>query len=101
MAFGVWLLGGRVLQTVGKRIVQLCPVCAAMIELICASLILIASLSGVPISITETVTCGVIGFAWANEGFHHVRRNGTVRRIFVYWPFSPPAAVAAAFCLAR
>ncbi len=99
MASGALLLGGRVIQTVGKEITSICPICAFLVEMVSASLVFTASLSGIPVSLAEIVTCSVIGFGCAANGFRDTARNSHVRRILVLWPAAPLAAGAIAFGL--
>jgi len=99
MALGALLLGGRVLNTVGKEITKLCPVCAMLVELISASIIFAASRFGMPVSLTEIVTCSVIGFSCAANGLRGTSRNQHVRRILLLWPGAPAAAGLLAFLL--
>lgn len=99
MAAGALLLGGRVLNTVGREITRLCPVCAALVELISASIIFIASRFGMPVSLTEIVTCSVIGFSCAANGLRDTSQNRHVRRILLLWPGAPAAAGMIAFLL--
>jgi len=99
MALGAFLLGGRVLNTVGKEITKLCPVCAMLVELISASIIFTASRFGMPVSLTEIVTCSVIGFSCAANGLRGTSQNRHVRRILLLWPGAPAAAGLIAFVL--
>jgi len=99
MAFGALLFGGRLLQTVGKEITRVCPVCAILVEIVSASIIFVASRFGMPVSLTEIVTCSVIGFSLAANGLRGTAGNRHVRRILVLWPAAPATAAAIAFAL--
>jgi PiT family inorganic phosphate transporter/sulfate permease len=69
MGVGAILFGGRVLESVGKEITEICILRAISVEFTGAAIILIASLSGVPVSLAEIVTAGIIGFSLAQQGF--------------------------------
>lgn len=99
MALGVLFFGGRLLNTVGKEITTICPTCAALVELVSATIIFTASRFGMPVSLADTVTCSVIGFGCAANGLKGTIRNGHVRRILVLWPTAPAAAALMAFGL--
>jgi len=99
MAAGAVLLGARTLQTVGKEIHDICPLCAILVEVTSASIIFVASRFGIPVSLTEIVTCSVIGFSWAANGTRKTSRNPHLRRILVFWPTAPVAAGAITFGL--
>ncbi|MGQ0794453.1 MAG: inorganic phosphate transporter [Deltaproteobacteria bacterium] len=62
MGAGAILLGGRVLETVGKQITDICLLRAISVEFTGATIILIASIFGIPVSLAEIVTSGIIGF---------------------------------------
>ena len=97
MALGALLLGGRLMKTVGKEITALCPICATLVEAISASIVLTASLFGMPVSLAEIVTCSVIGFACAANGFRGTAGNYHIRRMAVLWPVAPLAAATLTF----
>ena len=62
MGIGAMLLGGRVLETVGKQITDICILRAVSVEFVGATIIIIASVFGIPVSLAEIVTSGIIGF---------------------------------------
>ena len=68
MAAGALLLGGRMMQIVGKEITSICPLCAVLVQVISASIVFVASRFGMPVSLAEIVTCAVIGFSCASGG---------------------------------
>lgn len=98
IGFGALLMGGRVLDTVGKEITELCVIRAAFVEFTAAILVHIASILGIPVSLGEIVAAGVIGIGCANSGMHIVRSD-TVKKIVIAWVVSPIIAGALAFGL--
>ncbi len=99
MGIGAILLGGRVLDTVGKEITEICILRAASVEFTGAGMILLASVYGIPVSIAEIVTSGIIGFSCAQQGFGVTARNRHVVRIAFFWFFIPIFAVATSYLL--
>lgn len=89
MALGAFVVGHRLLHTVGKGITPLDPLKATLIELVCGTLLLFASYAGVPVSLAEIVTCSVIGFGAAHSGLWFMAQNRHVRKIYVLWPICP------------
>ncbi|QMU55614.1 MAG: hypothetical protein GKS04_00155 [Candidatus Mycalebacterium zealandia] len=85
MAVGALLLGGRVLETVGKQITEICLIRAITVEATAAAIIVAASLSGIPVSITEIVTAGIVGFSCAQHGFGATAKNRHVLKIAFFW----------------
>lgn len=100
MAFGALIVGHRLLHTVGKGITSIDPLKATLVELVCGTLLLIASFSGVPVSLAEIVTCSVIGFGAAHSGILLTTRNRHVRLMYSLWPVCPLITAAISYGLA-
>ncbi len=98
IGFGALLMGGRVLDTVGKEITELCIIRATFVEFTAAILVHTASIMGVPVSIGEIVAAGVIGIGCANSGMHLVKGE-VVKKIIIAWFISPILAGGMAFAL--
>ncbi len=98
IGFGALLMGGRVLDTVGKEITELCIIRATFVEFTSAIIVHMASILGVPVSLGEIVAAGVIGIGCANSGMHLVRGE-VVKKIMIAWVVSPLLAGAIAFAL--
>ena len=94
MGVGAILFGGRVLETVGKEITEICILRAVSVEFTGAALILSASFFGIPVSIAEIITSGIIGFSCAQQGFGVTAKNRHVLKIAFFWIVIPFVAVA-------
>jgi phosphate/sulfate permease len=99
MAVGALLLGGRMIHIVGKEITAICPLCAVLVQVISAMIVIGASRYGMPVSLAEIVTCSVIGFSCASRGFRGAAQNPHVRRMLVLWPAAPVGAGLMSFTL--
>ncbi|MFB3883394.1 MAG: anion permease [Armatimonadota bacterium] len=99
MAAGALLFGRGLLNTVGKEITKMCPICASLVELVSATTVFTASRFGMPVSLAEIVTCGVIGFSLASKGLKETAGNRHVRRMALLWPMAPVASAGLAFGL--
>lgn len=99
MGVGAILLGGRVLETVGKEITEICIIRAISVEFTGATIILIASFYGIPVSIAEIITSGIIGFSCAQHGFGVTAQNRHVVRIAFFWFVIPFIAVGLSYAL--
>jgi len=97
MGAGALLLGGRVLETVGKQITEICIIRAISVEISGGILIIVASYAGVPVSIAEIITCGIIGFSFAQHGVGVTARNRHVLRIAFFWIVVPIVSVALSY----
>lgn len=94
---GALLFGGRVLDTVGFRITTLCQIRATIIAFEAGALVLAASLLGLPVSLSQTVSTAVMGFAIAREGGCFIYKNPTIRNVLVYWVAAPVAGAASVY----
>ncbi len=99
ISIGALLFGGGVLETVGKGITEIGVVRAIFVEFICATIVFLASLSGIPVSISETVTSSVIGLSCAKSGFRQTARNQHVIRIGFFWLGVPLASIGLTYLL--
>ncbi len=99
MGAGALLWGGRVLETVGKGITELCCIRALFVGVFAATALVLSSWFGAPVSGAFIVTLGVIGFSLAVEGARSTSENRNVRRILVFWGAGPALAVGLAYSL--
>ena len=79
---------GRVLETVGTQITDIYMLKAVTVEFDGATIITTASVFGIPDSLAEIVTSGIIGFSCANQGFTATARNNHVCHIAFFLVFS-------------
>jgi len=91
IGLGALLMGGRVLDTVGHEITELCVIRAAFVEVISAVIVHVASYMGIPVSLGEIVTASIIGIGCARQGVA-IAKNETVKNILIAWVISPLAA---------
>ncbi|WP_052402739.1 inorganic phosphate transporter [Methanococcoides methylutens] len=91
LGIGAILIGGRILQTVGTDIAEICTIRAIFIEAIAAIIVHGASHYGIPVALGQLVPAAVIGIGCASKGMDTIK-NKTVRRIVVMWVTSPLVA---------
>ncbi|KAG0499928.1 hypothetical protein HPP92_004177 [Vanilla planifolia] len=85
---GLVMWGYRVIATIGKKITELTPTRGFAAEFAAASVVLVASKLGLPISATHTLVGAVMGVGFA-RGLNSVRAE-TVREIVVSWMVTIP-----------
>lgn len=100
IGLGALIMGGRVLDTVGKEITELCVIRATFVEFTSAFIVHIASIKGIPVSLGEIVAAGIIGIGCANSGMHLVKGE-VVKKILIAWVVSPLFAGILAFGLMK
>ncbi|KAL2484503.1 Inorganic phosphate transporter 2-1 [Abeliophyllum distichum] len=86
---GLAMWGYRVMATIGKKITELTPTRGFAAEFAAASVVLVASKLGLPISATHTLVGAVMGVGFA-RGLNSVRAE-TVREIVTSWAVTIPA----------
>lgn len=86
---GLAMWGYRVISTIGKKITELTPTRGFAAEFAAASVVLVASKLGLPISATHTLVGAVMGVGFA-RGLNSVRAE-TVREIVTSWVVTIPA----------
>ncbi|KAJ0971939.1 hypothetical protein J5N97_019898 [Dioscorea zingiberensis] len=93
---GLTMWGYRVMATIGKKITELTPTRGFAAEFAAASVVLVASKLGLPISATHTLVGAVMGVGFA-RGLNSVRAE-TVREIVASWVVTiPVGAVLSVF----
>lgn len=96
LGLGAIFIGGRILQTVGTEIVELCTIRAVFIEAIAAIIVHGSSISGIPVALGQIIPAAVIGIGCAENG-SATMKNKIVRRIVIMWVMSPLLAGTIAY----
>lgn len=98
VALGSILLGGRVLETNGKRITNLSMVEGSAVSGTGAMLVAGASLIGIPVPLTQVTTSAIIGVGTARKGFTLWQQN-VVKQLLQVWVVSPVFSLVIAYGL--
>lgn len=85
---GLMIWGYKVMATIGKKITELTPTRGFAAEFAAATVVVIASKLGLPISATHTLVGAVMGVGFA-RGLNNVRVE-TVREIVASWAVTIP-----------
>ena len=100
MALGALMFGGRIIETVAKGITDICLIRAISVQLTSGVFLCIASIFGIPISLAEIITSGIIGFSCANSGFSRTIKNTHVSKMIKLWTITPILCVLISYFLA-
>ncbi len=93
---GIWTWGYRVIETMGSKITELTSVRGFTVEFSAATVILVASMMGLPVSTTHAAVGAFVGVGLA-RGLQGLLDLRTLARIMVYWVITVPiAAITAA-----
>ncbi|KYG32131.1 inorganic phosphate transporter [Alkalihalobacillus trypoxylicola] len=88
VAIGALLLGGKVLETNGKKITQLSLLQGSSVSLTGGSLVIVASIFGLPVPLTQITTSAIAGIGTAADGFK-LWEKGIMMQIIKVWVVSP------------
>src|SRR6478609_1581771 len=100
VALGALLLGGRVIETNGKKITRYSVGEGCIISGTGASLVTVASLFGLPVPLTQVTTSSIIGIGAANTGFTKEQREVVIQMLKV-WVVSPVFSLVISYVLVK
>lgn len=88
VALGAVLFGGRVVETNGKKITDLSMLQGSSVSATGGILVVIASLLGIPVPLTQVTTSGILGIGASKKGFS-VWKKSIVHKMLKVWIVSP------------
>ncbi|WP_096440081.1 inorganic phosphate transporter [Alteribacter populi] len=98
VALGAFLLGGRVLETNGKKITSFSLLQGTAVSGTGGGLVIIASIFGVPVPLTQATTSGIIGIGFSENGFQ-IWQKDVIKKIMKVWIVSPVLSLVISFSL--
>ncbi|MFB5189892.1 inorganic phosphate transporter [Alicyclobacillus fastidiosus] len=98
VAIGAMTLGGKVLETNAKKITQLSILQGTAVSLTSATLVLVASLFGLPVPQTQATTMAIFGVGQSKVG-RDIWRQDVVKRIVKIWIASPVSSLLLSYVL--
>jgi sulfate permease len=98
LALGALILGGRVLETNGKKITQLTLLQGTAVSTTGGTLVIIASLYGIPVPLTQATTCAILGVGASKNGFR-IWQKDVIKQIMKVWIVSPVSSLVVAYIL--
>jgi len=98
VAIGAILLGGRVIETNGKKITKLSLLEGSAVSFTGGALVTAASIFGLPIPLTQVTTCGILGVGAAQKGINFWQKS-VIRKILKVWLISPLASLVITYIL--
>jgi sulfate permease len=100
VALGAVLLGGKVMETNGKKITHLTLLEGSVVSGIGAGLVITASLFGIPVPLTQITTSGILGIGSAKNGFH-LWQKGIIKQMMTVWVVSPVFSLVISYGLIK
>lgn len=100
VATGAMVLGGRVVETNGKKITELSLLQGSAVSGIGAALVIIASVFGIPVPQTQVTTCSILGVGFSNKGWK-IFGKGIISRLLKVWLVSPLFSLVVSYNLVK
>ncbi|MFC4075776.1 inorganic phosphate transporter [Salinithrix halophila] len=100
VALGAILLGGKVLETNGKKITNLSLLEGTAVSGTGAGLVIGASMLGIPVPLTQITTSAIIGIGTAKNGFSLWQKN-VIAQMLKVWLVSPVFSLVIAYGLVK
>ena len=85
---GSFFLGSRVLKTVGTKITELNLISASLVSIVTGTLLICASVVGIPQSLVQMNTIAIIGIGLANHGAERAKKK-MIGKIVLVWLIAP------------
>ncbi|WP_275296596.1 inorganic phosphate transporter [Brevibacillus choshinensis] len=96
VAIGCLLLGGKVLETNGKKITSLSLLQGSAVSATGGTLVIVASIFGIPVPLTQATTCAILGVGTAENGLK-LWQKGIIKQILMVWIVSPVSSLVVSF----
>ncbi|MFZ3578481.1 inorganic phosphate transporter [Virgibacillus sp. DJP39] len=100
VALGALFFGGNVLETNGKRITNLNLLQGGAVSGIGASLVIIASLFGIPVPHTQVTTCSILGVGASDMG-REIWKKAIIAKLAKTWVISPLLSLVISYNLVK
>ncbi|WP_100406861.1 inorganic phosphate transporter [Bacillus solitudinis] len=88
VGLGALLLGGKVIETNGKKITRLSLLQGSAVSVTGGTLVIFASIFGFPIPLTQVTTSAIVGMGTADNGFR-LWQKSILKQIIKVWIVSP------------
>jgi sulfate permease len=96
---GAWLMGRGTLETAGREIVPLGNVSSTLVSFVTATLLLVASVLGIPQSLVQLNLCSIFAISCVKNGHKYTLDYHITRKTFIVWVITPLVAVVVSYFL--
>jgi sulfate permease len=100
VAIGALALGRRVLETNGKKITSFTKIEGILISSTGATLVIIASIFGIPVPLTQITSSSILGIGIAKTG-SNVFQQKIVKTMLKVWLISPLVSLTMSYFLVK
>jgi len=96
---GAWLMGGKLLETVGREIVPLGKASGVLVSVVTATLLIFASFLGIPQSLVQLNLASIFAISSVKNGHRHTLDQHLTKKTFIVWAITPVLSVIMAYLL--
>ncbi|MBM3254204.1 MAG: inorganic phosphate transporter [Candidatus Omnitrophica bacterium] len=96
---GAWLLGKGPIETAGKEIVPLGLVSSTLVSFVTATLLILASVLGIPQSLVQLNLSSIFAISCIKDGHNYTLDKHLTKKTFLVWMVAPIFSVILSFLL--
>ena len=96
---GAWLMGKGPLETAGREIVPLGLVSSTLVSFVTATLLIFASILGIPQSLVQLNLASIFAISCVKNGHKYTWDHHIIQRTFIVWTITPLLAMLASYLL--
>jgi len=96
---GAWLLGKGPIESAAREIVPLGAVSATLVSFVTATLLIAASLLGIPQSLVQLNLASIFAISCVKEGHKYTLDQHLTQKTFIVWAITPLLSIGVAYLL--
>lgn len=96
---GAWVIGKGPLETAGSEIVPLGLFSSTLVSFVTATLLIFASILGIPQSLVQLNLCSIFAISCVKNGHKHTLNHHITHKTFAVWTLTPLLSVCVAYLL--
>ncbi len=96
---GAWVMGDGPLETVGREIVPIGKVSGALVAFVTATLLIFASMLGIPQSLVQLNLASIFAISAVKNGHKYTLDQHLTKKTFIVWVVTPVLSVVMAYAL--
>lgn len=94
---GAWLMGKGTLETAGREIVPLGPVSGTLVSFVTATLLIFASVLGIPQSLVQLNLAAIFSISCVKNGHRYTLDQHLTRKTFMVWAITPLISIGLSY----
>lgn len=98
---GAWFMGKGTIQTAGKDIVPLGLVSSSLVSIVTATLLIFASILGIPQSLVQLNIFAIFAISCLKNGHQSTAESQVTRKTLVVWMITPVISMVISYLLVR